>query len=227
MPKFFAPADKPEDWQPLLAKPVLHWKTGRSAKSIAYSWTEAEGFPKEVRAVLNESEAECLKNLEFLIGFPEHDVPLPGGDQPSQNDVFVLAMGSDGLVSIAVEGKVSEAFGKPVDIRFANPTSGDTIRLAFLLELLELNRDDVGEIGYQLLHRTASAILEARRFGASHAIMLVHSFSQEMSRFDDYTNFVGLYGQSAEANRLFEAKQLGDITLYLGWGVGNAEYLTR
>ena len=227
MPKFFAPADEPTDWQRLLADPVKHWKTGYSAKSIAYSWTEAKGFPGEIQAVLDGSDATCLRDLEFLIGIPEHEVPLPGGHRPSQNDVFVLAKGSDGLVSIAVEGKVSEPFDKPVDIRFAEPTPGETTRLAFLLDVLELDRDDVGKIGYQLLHRTVSAILEAKRFGARHAVMLVHSFSQEMAHFDDYTNFVGLYGQTAEANRLYEAKQLGDITLYLGWVVGNAEYLTR
>jgi hypothetical protein len=28
MPRFFAPADEPTDWQGLLAKPDLHWKTG-------------------------------------------------------------------------------------------------------------------------------------------------------------------------------------------------------
>ena len=195
--------------------------------AVTYSWTEAEGFPKEIQTVLDESEAECLRDLEFLIGIPEHEVPLPGGDRPSQNDVFVLAKGSDGLVSIAIEGKVSEPFDKPVDERFVKPTPGESTRLAFLLELLELDRDDVGNIGYQLLHRTASAILEARRFGARHAVMLVHSFSQELQHFDDYTGFVGLYGQTAEPNQLFEARQLGDITLYLGWVVGNAEYLTR
>jgi hypothetical protein len=227
MPRFFAPADEPTDWQRLLGDPVLHWKTGRSAKSIAYSWTEAKGFPSEVQAVLDESDAESLHELEFLIGIPEHEVPLPGGDRPSQNDVFVLAKGSDGLVSITVEGKVSEPFDKPVDKRFSKPTPGETTRLAFLLDVLVLDRDDVGEIGYQLLHRTASAILEARRFGARHAVMLVHSFSQELQHFDDYTGFVGLYGQTAEPNQLFEARQLGDITLYLGWVVGNAEYLTR
>jgi len=227
MPKFFAPADDPADWQQLLADPVKHWRTGYSAKSIAYSWTEAKGFPREVQAVLDGSDAACLHDLEFLIGIPEHEVPLPGGRRPSQNDVFVLAKGSDGLVSITVEGKVSESFDSPVDQRFAKPTPGQSTRLAFLLDLLELNRGNVGGIGYQLLHRTASAILEARRFGASHAVMLVHSFSQEMAHFDDYKNFVGLYGQTAEANRLYEAKQLGDITLYLGWVVGNAEYLTR
>ena len=227
MPKFFAPADDPADWQQLLAKPDLHWKTGYSARSLAYSWTEAQGFPTEVRAVLNAAEAEGLYNLEFLIGIPEHEVPLPGGARPSQNDVFVLAMGTDGLVSIAVEGKVSEPFDKPVDQRFAKPTPGEATRLAFLLELLELDRNDVGGIGYQLLHRTASAILEAQRFNARHAVMLVHSFSQEMKHFDNYAAFVGLFGQTAEANRLVQARQLGDITLHLGWVVGDAEYLTR
>jgi hypothetical protein len=93
--------------------------------------------------------------------------------------------------------------------------------------LLELDRDAVGGIGYQLLHRTASCVLEARRFGARHAVMLVHSFSQELEHFEDYAAFVGLYGQTVEANRLIEARRLGDITLYLGWSVGSAEYLTR
>jgi len=227
MPRFFAPADDPADWQRLLAKPDLHWKTGYSARSIAHSWTEARGFPGEVQAVFDESKAACLHNLEFLIGIPEHEVPLPGGRRPSQNDVFVLARGSDGLISIAVEGKVAEPFDSPVDERFADPTPGQSTRLEFLLDLLALDRDDVGGIGYQLLHRTASAILEARRFDARHAVMLVHSFSQELAHFDDYAAFVDLFGETATPNQLIEARQMGDTTLYLGWAVGNAEYLTR
>jgi len=227
MPRFFAPADDPADWQRLLAKPDLHWRTGYSARSIAHSWTEARGFPREVRAIFEDSDVGHLHDLEFLIGIPEHEVPLPGGRRPSQNDVFVLAKGTDGLVSISVEGKVSEPFDAPVDERFAKPTPGQTTRLKFLLNLLELNRDDVGAIGYQLLHRTASAVLEAQRFGSQHAVMLVHSFSQEMMHFHDYAAFVGLFGQTAEANRLVRARKLGDVTLYLGWVVGDADYLTR
>ena len=227
MPRFFAPADEAADWKHLLAKPDRHWKTGYSARALAYSWTEARGFPSEVQAVFDESEPVCLHDLEFLIGIPEHEVPLPGGRRPSQNDVFVLAKGSDGLVSIAVEGKVSESFDLPVDKRFADPTPGQSTRLEFLLKLLELDRDAVGGIGYQLLHRTASCVLEARRFGARHAVMLVHSFSQELKHFEDYAAFVGLYGQTVEANRLIEVRRLGDITLYLGWSVGSAEYLSR
>ena len=227
MPKFFAPADNPADWQRLLAKPVLHWRTGYSARSMAQSWKEAQGFPREVWEIFNDSGVSCFRDLEFLIGIPEHEVPLPGGRRPSQNDVFVLAKGSAGLVSIAIEGKVSEPFDLPVDKRFANPTPGQTTRLAFLLDLLELDRNDVGAIGYQLLHRTASAVLEAQRFGSQHAVMLVHSFSQEMMHFHDYAAFVGLFGQTAEANRLVTARKLGDVTLHLGWVVGNAEYLGR
>jgi hypothetical protein len=227
MPKFFAPADNPADWQQLLAKPDSQWRTGYSAKSMAYSWTEARGFPGEIRAVLNTSGSTHLHDLEFLIGIPEHEVPLPGGRRPSQNDVFVLSKGSDGLVSIAIEGKVSEAFDLPVDMRFAQPTPGQVTRLTFLLDLLGLERDAVASIGYQLLHRTASAILEARRFGARHAVMLVHSFSQELEHFDDYANFVGLFGQTAETNRVYEVRQIDDVTLHLGWAVGDAEYLTR
>ena len=227
MPKFFSPADKPADWQRLLAKPDLHWKTGYSARSMAYSWTEAQGFPTEVKTIFDGSGVTCLQDLEFLIGIPEHEVPLPGGRAPSQNDVFVLAKGSDGLVSIAVEGKVSESFDAPVDKRFAKPTPGQTTRLKFLLELLELDRGDVGEIGYQLLHRTASSILEAKRFGARHAVMLVHSFSQELEHFDDYAAFVSLYQQTAAANTLVQLGRLGNVSLYLGWVVGNPKYLTR
>ncbi len=227
MHHFFTPADNAQDWQQLLAKPDLHWKTGYSAKSLAFSWTEAKGFPNEVQTILDQSPATCLHDLRFLLGIPEHEVPLPGGRRPSQNDVFVLASGSEGLVSIAVEGKVAEPFDMPVDQRFAEPTPGQAIRLKFLLELLSLDRNAVGNIGYQLLHRTASAILEARRFGARHAVMLVHSFSQELKHFEDFAAFANLYQQTAAPNQMMMAKRFDDVTLHLGWAVGNAEYLTR
>jgi len=51
-------------------------------------------------------------SIEFLLGIPEHQVSLPGGSTASQNDIYVLAKSSrDELISIAVEGKVSEPFG--------------------------------------------------------------------------------------------------------------------
>ena len=143
MTHFFAPADRAYDWQQLLAKPHLHWKTGYSAKAIAHSWTEAEGFPAEVADTLDNSDLPALTHLQFLMGFPEYDVPLPGGKRPSQNDLFVLARGNDGLVAIAVEGKVSEPFDQPVGERFANPATGQSERLEYLCGLLCVSRDSV------------------------------------------------------------------------------------
>lgn len=227
MANFYTPSDKPEDWQQLLAKPDVHWKSGYSAKSLAYSWTEARGFPPEVQSALDRSHESPLEDLTFLLGFPEYDVDLPGGRRPSQNDIFVFARGADGLVSIAVEGKVSESFDRPVDKRFKEPTPGEAQRLEYLLDLLQLDRKSVGAIGYQLIHRTASAILEARKFGSRHAVMLVHSFSQTLEHFSDYKNFCALFGAEVESNMIYRAKAFDDCTLYLGWVVGDPEFLTR
>lgn len=227
MPRFFSPADDPTDWQRLLAEPDKQWKSGYSAKSLAYSWTDARGFPKEVHAALDGADIGALRDLEFLVGLPEYEVPLPGGRRPSQNDIFVLAKGCDGLVAITVEGKVAESFDLPVDERFSDPTAGQTRRLAFLLNLLALDRDAVGLVGYQLLHRTASALLEAERFNARHAVMLVHSFSPSLDHFDDFARFLGLYGPKAQPGEVVMAREFGSISLYLGWVVGAPEYLLR
>ncbi|RLA41018.1 MAG: hypothetical protein DRR06_16620 [Gammaproteobacteria bacterium] len=227
MTKFFSPADRAEDWQQLLAKPNLHWKTGYSAKSLAHSWTEAAGFPSEVSEALEASGYAALKDLQFLLGFPEYDVPLPGGRRPSQNDVFVLARNQSGLVTIAVEGKVSEPFDQPVGERFSNPTPGQTERLTYLCDLLQLQRDSVDNIGYQLLHRSASALIEAERFGATYAIMLVHSFSESLEHFDDFANFAALYGIDATPHSISRASRINGIDFYLSWVVGNPGYLSR
>ena len=227
MTTFYSPADRAEDWQQLLAKPNLHWKTGYSAKSLAYSWTEAQGFPAEVAQALRDSSIPALQDTQFLLGFPEYDVPLLGGRRPSQNDVFVLAKSNQGLVTIAVEGKVSESFDFPIGKRFSSPTPGETERITYLCNFMQLERTDLNGIGYQLLHRSASAVIEAARFGATQAVMLVHSFSQTLENFDDYSNFAGLYNVEIVPNRIFHAANLGGIDFYLGWVVGNAEYLKR
>ncbi len=51
-----------------------------------------------------------MRGLKTIFAIPEHQVPLPGAKTKSQNDVWVLGETNGGLVSIAVEGKVSETF---------------------------------------------------------------------------------------------------------------------
>ena len=66
--------------------------------------------------------------------------------------------------------------------------------MSFICKALGLNHSPVDSIRYQLLHRTASAVVEARRFNAAHAMMLVHSFSPSDEWFDDYNQFLALFG---------------------------------
>lgn len=157
----------------------------------------------------------------------EHKVPLPGGKTESQNDIYVLAKSNDELISIAVEGKVSEPFGQLVSDWIEESSPGKLERLTFLIGYLEINNKDLSGIRYQLLHRTASALIEAERFCAPHALMLVHSFSQSHEWFDDYADFVGLFGEETETNSLVYVGERNNVDLYLGWVIGEAEYLER
>ena len=228
MNKIFVPTNRPEDWRLLLAEPRKHWRTGYSAKALAYSWEEANGFPESVKKVFTKSGIALFKNTELLLAFPEYKVPLRGGPRPSQNDIFVLAKSNDQLISITVEGKVSETFGVTVAKWKENASAGKHVRLNCLLKELELeDSKEINAIRYQLLHRTASAMIEAKKFGASNALMLVHSFSQSNEWFEDYTRFLDLFNLEAKPDSLLFAKTIEGINLYLCWVEGNPKYLAE
>jgi hypothetical protein len=220
--KIYIPTSSAEQWAQFLAEPVKHWRRGFSARTLAYSWQEAAGFPSEVGKVL----LPTFPGIELLLALPEHKVPLPGGSRPSQNDILVLARDQSGLISIAVEGKVSEPFGPTVQEWQAAPSSGKTQRLAFLLNLIALPSVP-GTTRYQLLHRTASAIIEAHRFNAAHAVMLVHSFSQSREWFPDYAAFVALLGGNATPGSVVSLGTRSGVSLHMAWVCGDAAYLSR
>ena len=66
-------------------------------------------------------------------------------------------------------------------------TPGRRARLDYLCDRLGLDPIRVGHLRYQLLHRTVAAMIEADRFGAAYAMMLVHSFDPARARFADYS----------------------------------------
>jgi hypothetical protein len=66
-------------------------------------------------------------------------VPLLGGARPSQNDLFVLARGAQGPVSIMVEGKVNESFGPMLGEWRDDASEGKESRLRFLLSTVGLS----------------------------------------------------------------------------------------
>lgn len=225
--KFFRPINNPEEWRQLLADPDKQWKTDYSAKTLAYCWQEARDFPPEVRKVFHNSGIDVFKDIEMLIAFPEYKVPLPGGRRAAQNDIFVLAKGNEQLVSIMVEGKMSEPFGDTIAKWKAGYGRGRRTRLSYLCDLLGLDMAAVDRIRYQLLHRTASALIEAKKFNAPNALMLVHSFSRENKWFEDYERFLALFGVTGKVDSLVFGRNINGVKLYFGWVRGDKRYLDK
>lgn len=225
MYKICVPTTGVESWQALLADPIKHWKTGYSAKALAYSWEQSAGFPDEIKEIFSSSNDQDLQLIEPLLTIPEHKVALPGGVTESQNDAFVLARTPKTLVTITIEGKVAESFGPSLAEWYLQPSAGKTTRLQFLQQQLGLSGELSPSIRYQLLHRTASAVIEAKRYHAQKAVMLVHSFSQESRWLDDFQAFAALYGKNIVIGTLTHAAQVDGVDLYLGWVKGDARYL--
>ena len=226
MNHIYIPTQSPADWRRLLAQPEKHWREGYSAMALAECWERADGFPAEFQALFATAVDPALREVELLLAIPEYKVSLPGGRRASQNDLFVLGRAQDGsLVTIMVEGKVAEPFGERLQDWKVDASEGKLTRLKYLWQVLGLPAEPPGHIRYQLLHRTASAVCEARRFNSRAALMVVHSFSPERAWFEDYQAFVGLFGARGEANQLVELRQMEGVQLYAGWVEGHASQL--
>ena len=213
----YIPTEGPEDWRRLLVSPDKQWRDGYSAKSLAEAWETADGFPEDVRNTLGTSGIEAFKNMVMLLGIPEYKVPLPGGAAASQNDLFVLAKGKDGQIVIMVEGKVNESFGPYVSEWLKGASEGKKKRLAFLCDTLGLQAENVYSLRYQLLHRAASALITAERFGALHALMLVHSFSGEDTGFDDFASFCNRFDEDPDIGQVQSMGILNGVSFYAAW----------
>ncbi len=140
---------------------------------------------------------------------------MPGGRREPQTVVFVLGRLPEALVAIAVEGKVDEPFGPTVAERRADKSVGVEERLLAICECLGLP-EVAGDVRYQLLHRTASAVLAARQFLAPAAVMLVHSFSENDRWFEDFSKFAGLFGAQPRIGELTTVGSCSDVTLSIG-----------
>jgi hypothetical protein len=205
-----------EDVRKSLADPVKHWRKGYSAYELADKWVSAGDFPQAVRQVMNEYP--LFEGAKLIEAFFERKVELETPGRPSQNDILVYAKLPNGFLTMAVEGKVKEPFDKYVFQKEITP--GVEARLSNLCDRLEISPNDVQGIRYQLLHRAVSAVLEAERYGAEHALMLVHSFCASNTSFSDYHDFAILLGfpeNAVQINQILGFKQLGNVKLHLGW----------
>lgn len=224
--RILVPSAGPGDWKCLLANSEKHWARGKSARTLAHCWEDCEGLPAEVCTVFKQTEA--LQDIEPLLALPEWKVRLPGSGKTSQADLWVLAKTRTphGLVSIAVEGKVDETFGPTLERWRAGASDGKQKRFEYLLSCLGLESDPPGQIRYQLMHRAASAVIEAERFGAVAAVMLVHSFSRTNKWFGEYREFCRLFEIEAEIGVLGTTQARDELPLHFGWVRGDERYLS-
>jgi len=216
LPRIAVPLLKPEDVIPHLGKPT-HWKQGRSAKAVADSWFQANDLPPRVRAVLDQS-AE-LNGAELVDAWLERCTDL--GDRrgsATQTDLLAILGVGDALAVMAVEAKVTESFGPLVSEWIGEGSEGKEDRLQRLCNLLGFDRNMVGDLRYQLFHRTAAAILEARRYRADKAVLMVHSFCDNATGLSDFLTFYERMGITGVGRDLLSAPaSVGGVKLWVGW----------
>jgi hypothetical protein len=210
------PVLRPEDIIPCLAGKDYHWAAGYSAHELSYRWTEAESVPVPVDRVLSQSP--LLQDLELIEGYFEYQVSLNTHGHASQTDLMVLLETRDRNALLAVEGKVREGFG--LSVKTWNKTPGRDDRIRYLCDLLGLFYDDLASLGlkYQLVHRTASAVLEAQLRGICRATMLVHTFDPLSSHFRDFQCFCDLLSLPVTGpNQISAFRTVGGVELSLAW----------
>ena len=227
MKRIFVPTLSGTDWQQLLAKPKLHWKSGRSAMTAAACWeASTPQLPEEIIDVLAAAKDEAFSNLELLAAMPEWEVDLPGGDRPSQTDILALTRNDTGMVVLGVEAKVDEPFGPTLGEKRDGASPGQNERLAYLEEMLCCNKSFDDSIRYQLLHRTVSALLTAKAFHASVASMLFQSFSPASKWRGDFEAFAQAMSARPVTPDLYELELSSAPRLLIGWCCGAKEFLS-
>lgn len=210
------PLLRAEDVIPHLGRPS-HWKEGRSAKSLADSWFNADGVPKSISALL--SSAPELRDARLLDGWLERKTDLGDGcGAASQTDLLALLSLDQELAVLAIEAKVDESFGDIVDDWIADGSVRKFKRLAGLCARLGIEPKSTGPLRYQLLHRTVAALIEAERFHAPKAVLAVQSFCPKSTGFADFQAFAKAIGfEVVEGGSLVGPRRFGQIDLWIGW----------
>ena len=214
--RLHVPLRRPEEIIPHLGAPH-HWKEGRSAKSLIDQWWSANSIPPSIVAILDQ--APEWQGSELIDAYAERCTSLDDGrPSHSQSDLLAIVGISNSLGVLSIEAKVDEGFDKTVGEWLKVESAGKTARLAKLCSLFNLDPACVSALRYQLFHRTASAIIEARRYRTDRAAMIVQSWSLDSSGFADYCAFfdaVGISGLSI--GKLSQSLIIDGVSFRTAW----------
>ena len=71
---------------------------------------------------------------------------------------------------------------------------------------------------YQLFHRVAAAVREAKRYACHHAFLLVQSFSTHLTGHSDFSAFTSAIGLGSGPPRtVVGLKEFDGVSLSAGW----------
>ncbi|MBL0423064.1 hypothetical protein JI739_22190 [Ramlibacter sp. AW1] len=98
---------------------------------------------------------------------------------------------------------------------------GQAQRISALEQLLEATFDP--QIRYQLLHRTASALLTAADFHAPTAVMVVHAWNATPQQRVDLERFCTAMEADALAPGVWRTRRAGR-TLFMAWCDGDPRH---
>ncbi|MGI8509741.1 MAG: DUF6946 family protein [Gemmatimonadaceae bacterium] len=211
----------PSDWRRLIVDPQKQWKQTKSAYESAVAWEAARdskrGLPPDIADLLDSQGV--FSGASLLLAFPEHRVSLKGRGHASQTDLWALLSAPIGVVSVAVEAKAGEPFADTVAdwLSGAKNNSGKPARLRQLCELWRVEEDDIVKCRYQLMHRPAAALLEAKRFQLNTALFLVHAFGDNDASLQDYSTWRRALGIDSSRTGLQLAGKYDGVDLWIGW----------
>lgn len=210
------PLQRPEGIIPHLGAPH-HWKEGRSAKCLIDSWWAANDIPPSIRRLLKQ--APEWRDAVLVDAFAERCTDLEDGrPSHSQSDLLAIIGLRDKIGILSIEAKVDEGFDKTVAEWIGDGSQGKAIRLAKLSSMLGISSECIPGLRYQLFHRTAAAVLEAKRYRTDRAAMIVQSWCPQRSSFADYLAFCrALKVSEPEANELTTQLDVDGVQLRLGW----------
>ena len=118
----------------------------------------------------------------LMLAIAEHKVPFDGRGGDSQCDIWALISTKPGVFSLSVEAKANEPFGRDNEPLAEWLVAGKSEKSLenrqrrwddIKVHLPGAEKDGYSEVAYQLLHRCAAAVKEARRFCLNHAAFFI------------------------------------------------------
>ncbi len=214
------------NWRDRLADPGRQWRRRYSALETAVAWESAAEetgwLPEPVTRVF---DGTLYERPELLVAIAEHKVALDGTGGDSQCDVWALLKTSAGNLSMSVEAKALEAFGSGHETLSTWLNAGKSERSIdnrrARWESIKRNLPTAPDtaydgVAYQLLHRCAAAVVEARRFQLQHAAFVVQSFGCPDTSFQEFLKLCQAMGLRAERGRM-HVSSAGQVRLGIGW----------